>query len=199
MPEKPDADRGSFQLVVDGLGEAAVRFADTVIETLNRSGRSDDAEVAAGLRDSLKAQASGLTQGVAVLMRSASKEERETVNARAVDSGGVALVEAAKRFTAGSQTARIGIVDMIEPIKKIIRLILEAFGIDLPKWMQALLDILNNVIGGLGGLLGLKEAQRATQARTLMYGHLRDIYRTDAAQRLSQRAGQGLDGDDDDG
>lgn len=199
MPDKPDSDRGSFQLVVDGLGEVAVRFADTVIETLNRSGRSDDAEVAAGLRDGLKAQAAGLTQGVAVLLRSASKEERDTVNARAVDSGGVALVEAAKRFTAGSQMARIGIVDMLEPIKKIIRMILDVFGIELPKWLDKLLDLLNNLIGGLGGLLGLKEGQRATQARTMMYGHLRDIYRTDAAQRLSQRAGHGPGGDDDEG
>lgn len=197
MPEKPDADRGSFQLVVDGLGEAAVRFAETVVETLNRSGRADDAEVAAGLRDGLKAQAAGLTRGVAVLMRSASKEERDTVNARAVDSGGVALVEAAQRFTTGSQTARIGIVDMLEPIKKIIRMILDVFGIELPGWLNKLLDFLNNLIGGLGGLLGLKEGQRATQARTMMYSHLRDIYRTDAAQQLAQRTGDGRVDDED--
>ncbi|HRD46675.1 MAG TPA: hypothetical protein PLF78_09355, partial [Caulobacter sp.] len=121
------------------------------------------------------------------------------VNARAVESGGVAIAEAARRFSSGSQVARIGIVDMLEPIKKIIRMILDVFGVKIPDWLNKLLDFLNNLIGNLGGLLGMKEAQRATQARTLMYGHLRDIYRTDAAQRLSQRAGQGLDGDDDDG
>jgi hypothetical protein len=188
MPEsKP---RSVLEQAVADFGAAITRYGDNVVASMRQADRPDDAEVATGLRDALAVQAETLSDQVGRLMASFSSEDRKMLDTRAQQSGLVSLAASAKSYAGGSTLARIGIVELIEPIKKILRQLLDLINISLPDWVSKILDFINNIIEVISGLLGARERSRAETTQRAMYRHLRDLYATDAAQLHFARAGR---------
>ncbi|GAA4641510.1 hypothetical protein GCM10023115_00460 [Pontixanthobacter gangjinensis] len=109
------------------------------------------------------------------------------------------LAKSAAEFVAPQAAARSsnflggllgGIVDILEPIKKILKIVLQKFPIGgfLGKIIDILLDIINNLLQNNQSRLGEPAAVRASAARATMYEHLQQIYTTDAAAALRRKA-----------
>ncbi|MHA6287266.1 hypothetical protein [Maricaulis sp. CAU 1757] len=190
---KPDS---AMLQAVSEFGDALTRYADNVVESLTLAEEPDEVEVANGLRDALRAQSRTLVSSTRELMEGIGEDAAAMLDTRARESGLASLTASAKGFATQTRTARIGIVALIEPIKKLLRQILDALGLSLPSWINKILDFINNLIRVLSGLLGKAEGRRAERTQATMYRHLRDIYMTDAAQLAFAQAGQAVNSDD---
>lgn len=186
MPESKKSS--GFDEAVGAFNQSVLKFADNSVNTLRMSERSDDADAAMGIRDGLAAQTEALSRNISSLMQALAPQEREQLESRVRDSGLGALASSAQSYAASGSIARVGMFDMLEPIKKIIRMILDALGTSLPGWIQTILDIINNLMGVLGNLLGPDFGTRARTAQQTMHNHLQSIYRTNAAQAAYHRA-----------
>jgi hypothetical protein len=68
-------------------------------------------------------------------------------------TSGISLANNAKSIfpSLGSIIGKLGLSRIIKEIKKIVRAILEAFGIKLPKWIDALLNIIDEIFDAIFG------------------------------------------------
>jgi hypothetical protein len=167
--------------LVGEFGQLVLEYADKAAFSLRAAGLGDDAEVAMVLREGLRVQTASLARGLSEVMGAVTDQQRGVLETQAAGSGGIELVRAARTSIAKTPALQVGIIDAIEPIKKIIRQILDVLGIELPKWIVKLLDFIDNILKLLTGLFGREASQRAERAQTGMYRHLREIYKTEAA------------------
>jgi len=158
---------------VGAFGQLTLECADKAIVTLRLGGQVDDAEIAGILRAGLAAQTASLSQAVTDLIGGISGAQQSLLAAQTLASGGPELVQAARTTQAASDGWKIGIIDALEPIKKIIRQLLDILGIELPKWIIKLLDLIDNLLKVLWSLFGREAGQRAQQTQVGMYRHLR--------------------------
>ena len=142
------------------------------------------------MRAGLAAQTASLSQAVTDLIGGISGAQQSLLAAQTLASGGPELVQAARTTQAASDGWKIGIIDALEPIKKIIRQLLDILGIELPKWIIKLLDLIDNILKVLWSLFGREAGQRAQQTQVGMYRHLREIYKTEAASLMRQGRGR---------
>jgi len=175
---------------VGAFGQLTLECADKAIVTLRLGGQVDDAEIAGILRAGLAAQTASLSQAVTDLIGGISGAQQSLLAAQTLASGGPELVQAARTTQAASDGWKIGIIDALEPIKKIIRQLLDILGIELPKWIIKLLDLIDNLLKVLWSLFGREAGQRAQQTQVGMYRHLREIYKTEAASLMRQGRGR---------
>jgi hypothetical protein len=190
MAKRPiGRDATPMQSLVGEFGQLVTEYADKAAISLRAAGQADDAEVAAVLGAGLRAQTASLSSAVVDMLGSITDEQRGLLQTQAVGSGGLELTRAARQSLARAPALRIGIIDAIEPIKKIIRMLLDLLGIELPKWVIKLLDFINNILKLVTGLFGREASQRAERAQSGMYRHLREIYKTEAASLSRQSRG----------
>ena len=185
-----DRRESPLEQFVAAFGQLTLECADKATATLRLGGQVDDADIATVLRAGLEAQTASLSRAITELLGGITDQQRALLGTQTLASGGPELVQAARASQAKSAALRIGIIDALEPIKKIIRQLLDMLGIELPKWIDKLLDLIDNILKVLWSLFGREAAQRAEHTQIGMYRHLREIYKTEAASLMRQGRGR---------
>ena len=79
--------------------------------------------------------------------RLSAQQQRDTEQVlRLTAAGSVTASGSRLAVNLETQVAKIGLVGIIREIKKIIRMLLEAFGIKIPKWLDAVLTLIDELV-----------------------------------------------------
>jgi hypothetical protein len=115
---------------------------------LNQAESEDEREVIRTLGNTLSNQFSELTVYIRERSGKLSAQQRqESEQVLRLSSAG-SLIASGSSLAANlaPQVAKIGLVGIIREIKKIIRMLLEAFGIKIPKWLDILLTLIDELV-----------------------------------------------------
>jgi hypothetical protein len=177
---KGEMQPGLQQALTD-FAELLVGYADAVTNQLEAENQFDDSEAAKILRGALDIQGQSLLRYAMQEMASSTEELRREADRRTIDSGVSYMAAQSKTYVASARFARLGLIEIVEAIKKLLDMIWDIFG-GAPGWFNDLINAINNLITMLSGLLGLRASSRAQQATKVMHTHLQQMYRTAAAQ-----------------
>jgi len=74
-----------------------------------------------------------------------------------------------------STTAKVGAGGIFQELKKIIRMLLDAFGITLPKWLDALINLIDEILNKILSVGSLKLARSLSFMEQDYLGELRQL------------------------
>lgn len=138
----------SLQRFLESFEQLPVQMATAMLEQITDE---DERQVAESLSSTLSAQVRELCTFVrenAVMLSAQGKVEVSRIMRI---SAGSSLVRSgqtlASNLTAPSH--RIGLSGIFELIKKIIKALLDIFGISLPRWLDKLLDLIDEIVNQL--------------------------------------------------
>lgn len=128
--------------------------ADIITAMTNSSSDADEKNILNSLLPSLSSQFKELSSSITELTGKADKQSMEEVQQTLRISSGLPLMNSLKGSlpSIGSLIGKLGINEIVKAIKKIIRKIFELLGKELPKWLDAILliidEIFNMIFGG---------------------------------------------------
>lgn len=134
---------------------------------LNQAENEDEKVVLRALGGTLQSQFSELVGFIRERGgRLSAQQKQESDQVLRLSSAG-SLIASGSGLSAnlGTQVAKIGLAGIIKEIKKIVPMLLEAFGIKIPKWLDALLTVIDELVNlflstgspGLAGILSRME------------------------------------------
>ena len=127
-----------FETLVSGITEHALKNAED----------EDEKAVIQSFAPSLNNQIFELNQFIRESAKKSSKQqERDVIEVLKISSG-VSLAKNAKGMfpSIGSLVGKLGIDRIIKEIKKIIYAILDMIGIKLPKWLDKIINLIDEII-----------------------------------------------------
>ncbi|KIX22657.1 hypothetical protein SY27_02200 [Flavobacterium sp. 316] len=112
----------------------------------------DEKAVIRAFSPTLISQVTELNKYVKESVEQSSRQQIKEVNQIINITSGISLVQNAKGIfpSLGSLFGKLGLSRIVKEIKKIFRMILEALGIKLPKWLDALLNIIDEIFDAIG-------------------------------------------------
>lgn len=115
---------------------------------LDQADNEDEKAFTLAFSTPLKEQVAQLSEFVEVSSRGISRKATADVADVLRISAANTLVRQAHGIAENlsAESARIGICALFEMIKKVIRALLEIFGISLPKWLDKLLELIDEII-----------------------------------------------------
>jgi hypothetical protein len=171
-------------------------------EVTDAYGRSIQARVAEGptralaehFTQVLATQANRLTAYVLQSYDDAGPAKRSEVDQLLTRQAAVELTRgvASIASAATSAPALKGIGDIIQLIKKIIKFILKLFG-NVPPWLNDLLELIDEIVGSLGGLFGFRLQRDINQTEI---DYLKSMYHLAKLNAIEQ-GGSAFDENDD--
>ena len=193
-----DADGGAqgLEKLITEFGSLVGTLADNIETTLRGNGQDSDAHIAETLKKTLAIQTGALAANYSEAIKGLTPDNRALIDRRADETGGLELARMTRERLAKREFDLSGVIDLLEPIKKIANLIIDVLrklGVSgkVIDWIEFLLPIINNLMEVLNGLLGVEGEHRAARAHATMNRHLREFYQTQTARLALQRA-QGL-------
>jgi len=142
------ADTAPTDLLSKFLGDLAQLPKIMVDGMLKQADSEDEKEVIRALGGTLNSQFSELTVYIrerAGKLSVQQKQESEQV-LRLSSAGSLIANGSSLAANLTSQVAKIGLVGIVMEIKKIIRMLLEAFGIKIPKWLEVLFLLIDEIV-----------------------------------------------------
>lgn len=141
-------DAGGFDLLSRFLGDLE-QLPNLMLEGMLRQAETEDEkEVLRTLGGTLVTQFSELTGYIREHgSRLSAQQQQEAGRVLRLTAAGP-LVTSGSRLAANlaPQVAKIGLVGIVREIKKIIRMLAEAFGIKIPKWFEFLLLVIDQLL-----------------------------------------------------
>ena len=127
-----------FETLVAGISEHALKNAED----------EDEKAVIQSFAPSLNNQIFELNQFIRESAKKSSKQQEHDVIEVLKISSGVSLAKNAKGMfpSIGSLVGKLGIDRIIKEIKKIIYAILDMIGIKLPKWLDKIINLIDEII-----------------------------------------------------
>ncbi|WP_339844881.1 hypothetical protein [uncultured Dokdonia sp.] len=127
-----------FETLVSGITEHALKNAED----------EDEKAVIQSFAPSLNNQIFELNQFIREGSKKSSKQQERDVLEVLKISSGVSLAKNAKGMfpSIGSLVGKLGIDRIIKEIKKIIYAILDMIGIKLPKWLDKIINLIDEII-----------------------------------------------------
>jgi hypothetical protein len=127
-----------FETLVSGITEHALKNAED----------EDEKAVIQSFAPSLNNQIFELNQFIRESAKKSSKQQERDVLEVLKISSGVSLAKNAKGMfpSIGSLVGKLGIDRIIKEIKKIIYAILDMIGIKLPKWLDKIINLIDEII-----------------------------------------------------
>ncbi|TVZ22882.1 hypothetical protein JM84_1796 [Dokdonia sp. Hel_I_63] len=127
-----------FETLVSGITEHALKNAED----------EDEKAVIQSFAPSLNNQIFELNQFIREGSKKSSKQQEHDVIEVLKISSGVSLAKNAKGMfpSIGSLVGKLGIDRIIKEIKKIIYAILDMIGIKLPKWLDKIINLIDEII-----------------------------------------------------
>jgi hypothetical protein len=198
-PSKGNGDPlSSFLASVD-------RFTETInTQAVAAAGKGEEQLVIQSTGESFVAQTRRLTDYIREVAPGIAPVQRRELDQFLRVQDGDALVERSLRVTAQTLSAGGGAVTMgflswlneiMQTLKKIIRKIFDIFFGGIPKWLHAILEIIDELLNLLktllGGRFGLKMSEVADQASREEVNFLREmtaLTELEAAQRSRRTA-----------
>jgi alkylhydroperoxidase/carboxymuconolactone decarboxylase family protein YurZ len=160
--EKPEVPRSQNPL--ESLDGFLSRFVDLTSQLttgmLAQSTDADDKELISSYAEPLREQVSQLSDYIRQAARGTSKQVIEEIGTVLRLTAADALTESGMRIAQNlsSQKAKIGISDIIALIKKIIRALFDILNIRKPRWLEPLLDLIDEIVNFLVSIGVLKLA-----------------------------------------
>lgn len=144
--DKPDT--APTDLLSKFLGDLA-QFPKIMVDgMLNQAENEDEKVVIQSLGGTLTSQFSELAGFIrerggrlSVQQRQESEQVLRLSSAESLIASGSSLA-----INLAPQVAKIGLVGIVMEIKKIIKMLLEAFGIKIPKWLEVLLLLIDEIV-----------------------------------------------------
>jgi hypothetical protein len=176
-----------FAELIAAFRELIVAYNDTAAQMLDDAGRGEEAELVRGITPALRRQADGLAAMVADGLAAAddaslgfAARTLAASGAGELASGGLAATRTAAR---GGPAALAALLQFIEPIKKILRLILgKLLPESITKWINVVLDVIDNLLGNSAETVAPEAGTRVQRLRSGMYRQLTEAFTADAAQ-----------------
>lgn len=160
--EKPEVPRSQNPL--ESLDKFLARFVDLTSQLstgmLAQSSDADDKELIASYAEPLREQVSQLSDYIRQAAKGASRQVIEEIGTVLRLTAADALTEGGMRIAQNlsSQKAKIAISDIIALIKKIIRALFEILNIRKPRWLEPLLELIDEIVNFLVSIGVLKLA-----------------------------------------
>jgi hypothetical protein len=188
MTEKsPSLPDDPFGTLMPAFRDLLVAFNEVAAHMLADAGRSEEADLVRGVTDALRRQADGLAAMIADGLAAADDASLRFA-ARTLEASGAAELVAnglqSTRVAArGGPLALVGLLQFIEPVKKVLRLILgKLLPESVTKWINIVLDSIDNLLGNSAEAVAPEAGTRARRVRSSMYRQLTEVFAADAAQ-----------------
>ena len=140
-------------------------------------------------------QATELNNFIRASTKKISKQQSSEIDKLLSVTSGVSLVESAKGIlpSLGSVVGKLGFSRIVEMIKKIIRAIFDLLPIKLPKWIDSLIDLIDEI---LNSILSVGSSKLATMLSVQEQNYLAEL--TELAKLQQANLFKYQDNDDDD-
>lgn len=160
--EKPEVPRSQDPL--ESLDKFLTQFVDLTSQIsrgmLDQSTDADERELITAYAEPLNEQVSQLGDYIRLAARGTSKQVIEEIGTVLRLTAADSLTKSGVRISQNlsSQKAKIAISDIIKLIKKIIRALFEIFHIPKPRWLEPLLELIDEIVDFLVSIGVLKLA-----------------------------------------
>lgn len=163
------------------------------IQTLQED--ADEKAVVQAFAQTLYNQVDQLSDYVLGLVGRSSKQRQAEVQHVLLVTSGMTLVKEAKQMlpSIGSVAGKLGLSRVVKELKKIIRLILDAIGAPLPRWMDGLLNLIDEI---LDAILSAGSAKMATTLSIQEQNYLAELTQLAKLQQANQFRSQNDDDDE---
>lgn len=167
------------------LGEFG-KFAEQISEAaLRQTEDEDEKAVIRAFAPSLVNQVSELSNFIREQAARSTKQQMAEVNQVLKLTSGVTLAQSAQGLlpSIGSVIGKLGIARILEELKKIVRGIFEAFNIKMPKWLELILLIIDELANTI---LSAGSAKMATTLSIQEQNYLAELTQLAKLQQASQ-------------
>lgn len=133
------------------LDEFLQLVVQTTEQALKQSDDEDEKAVIKAFSPTLINQVTELNGFLSDQATKASRQQMSEVETVLRVSSGTTLTQNAKGLfpSLGSVLGKLGLSRIVKEIKKIIRAILDALGIKLPKWIDAILNLIDEILDAI--------------------------------------------------
>lgn len=154
-------------------------------QALKQADNEDEKAVIKAFSPTLINQVTELNNFILENANKSSRQQKAEVEQVLKVTSGVSLAQNAKGIfpSIGSVVGKLGLSRIIKEIKKIIRAILDALGIKLPKWLDALLNIIDEIIDAI---FGAGSAKLATTLSIQEQNYLAELTQLAKLQEANQ-------------
>lgn len=142
------ADNTPIDLLSKFLGDLGQLPRIMTEGMLNQAENEDEKEVIRSLGGILEGQFSELAGFIRARSGRLSAQQRQDTEQVLRLSSAESVIASGSALAANlvSPVAKIGLAGIIRDIKKIIRMLLEAFGIRIPRWLEVLLLLIDEIV-----------------------------------------------------
>lgn len=135
----------------DFLSEFEQLTSKITEEAYKQANDEDEKAVIKSFSPALVNQVTELNNFIRENSAKSSRQQKSQVEQALKVTSGVSLVQHAKGIfpSLGSVVGKLGISRFIKEIKKVFRIILDLLGISLPKWLDGLLNIIDEIFDAI--------------------------------------------------
>ena len=198
----PSGSDGNFEQLFSEFGALVLSYNNAMADFLRSAGRDTEADAVRRVSDTLQLQVEALQSQFSAFLSSVSPAQNDAALQTLQASGAIGLARSGREVAATA--ARAGpaalgaIIAFIEPIKKVLELILDFFLPDgrTRQIIDLILQFIDNLLGNSAEEVAPETGTRVRRAQYAMYRQVREVNLTEAA-RL-QRAAYTAKNEDDD-
>lgn len=182
MPTESKKSDGQLEVFLSEFQELTSK---TVEQALKQADDEDEKAVIRAFSPTLINQVSELNNFIRLNAEKSSRQQKSEVEQVLKVTSGVSLAQNAKGLfpSIGSVLGKLGLSRIIKELKKIVRMILETFGIKLPKWIDALLNIIDEIFDAI---FGANSAKMATTLSIQEQNYLAELTQLAKLQQANQ-------------
>lgn len=182
MPTESKKTEGQLEVF---LSEFQDLTSKTVEQAVKQADDEDEKAVIKAFAPTLIGQVTELNNFILENAEKSSRQQKLEVEQVLKVTSGVSLAKNAKGLfpSIGSILGKLGLSRVIKEIKKILRMILEAFGIKLPKWIDALFNIIDEIFDAI---FGAGSAKMATTLSIQEQNYLAELTQLAKLQQANQ-------------
>ena len=141
---------GQLDVFLSGFQDLTSQIVEQAFKQANDE---DEKAVIKAFSPTLVNQVTELNNFILENASKSSRQQKSEVEQVLKVTSGISLVQNVKGIfpSIGSTLGKLGISRIIKEIKKIIRIILDALGINLPTWLDGLLNIIDEIFDAIFG------------------------------------------------
>ena len=173
---------GQLEVFLKEFQDLATQITEQAFKQANDE---DEKAVIKSFSPTLISQVTELNNFILENASKSSRQQKAEVEQVLRVTSGLSLAQNAKGIfpSIGSVLGKLGLSRIIKEIKKIVRAILDALGIKLPKWLDALLNIIDEIIDAI---FGAGSAKLATMLSIQEQNYLAELTQLAKLQQANQ-------------
>lgn len=143
----------STETVQTFLSNFSNLITNTTEQSIKLAQDEDEKAVIKAFAPTLIEEVNQLNSFILQYFKKSSLQQKAEIDQVIQISSGISLTENAKSIfpSLGSIIGKLGLSRIVKEIKKIIRMILDALGINLPKWLDAVLNLIDEILDAIFG------------------------------------------------